>query len=77
MPTFGKHTVMTNKPKVALNFINYLLPESLVFTCFSKVGIELLYRIEGYFPEVQIFLNGEPLALAEIFPIQKFPNLVP
>ena len=29
------------------------------------------------FPEVQIFPNGEPLALAEIFPIQKFPNLVP
>ena len=36
-----------------------------------------VYRIEGYFPEVQIFPNGEPLALAEIFPIQKFPNLVP
>ena len=27
------------------------------------------YRITGYFPEVQIFLNGEPLALVEIFPI--------
>ena len=32
----------------------------------------LLYCITGYFPQVQIFPNGEPLALAEIFPIQKF-----
>ena len=32
------------------------------------------YHIEGYFPKVQIFPNGEPLALAEIFPIQKFPE---
>ena len=37
--------------------------------------IPIPYR--GYFPEVQIFPNGKPLALAEFFPIQKFPNLVP
>ena len=46
-----------------------------VATC--KIKKSFNYRIEGYFPEVQIFPNGEPLALAEIFPIQKFQNPVP
>ena len=33
-----------------------------------------VYRITGLFPEVQIFLNGEPLALAENFPNLEIPE---
>ena len=32
------------------------------------------YWITGNFPQVQIFLNGEPLALTETIPIQKFTS---
>ena len=34
------------------------------------------YHITGYFSQVQIFPNGEPLVLAEIFLIQKFMSLL-
>ena len=31
-----------------------------------------IYHIAGCFPLVQIFLSGEPLAVAEISPVKKF-----
>ena len=34
-----------------------------------ECGIPSKYRIAGYFSEVKIFLNGGPLALAEVLPI--------
>ena len=37
-------------------------------------GLSIVYRTAGLFPQVQIFLHGEPLTLAEIFPIYD-PNI--
>ena len=42
-----------------------------IYKEFSNINkiINSTYHITGYFPLFQIFPNGKPLALAEIFPI--------
>ena len=48
---------------------------SYSYTQYSHVHVHVCmhsYCITGYFPRSKIFLNGEPLASAEIFLIQKF-----
>ena len=44
-------------------------------TCsFCSHAVTIQYHITGLFPEVQIFSNAEPLALAEIFLILEIPE---
>jgi len=51
------------------------VPKATFERLYKRSKRQTEYHIEGYFPEREIFPNGIPLALEEIFPSQKFPSI--